>query len=289
MTALALLIVPASSVLGRVPELLIPAFIAYGMAFLLAFRVVMERSLVGEIVAAAGLRPRQVRRRKPRRILRALTTVFQVLCTMLAAAAAALWIRSHRTPDEVVWMRWDVLGVTPSRWVRRFHDGLTVNSHDGLLLFMRQREVVLDPQYVLNKELTVLPKPWRKLTWSDDSSAIGLNGSGLAALRPGPTRQSRVLDALGIDYYHYRLPQRLPGDPAEGMLWLVVPWRLVCFALAVPPMGAGLLYLLRLRPRKAGHCPNCGYDLRASPDRCPECGEEIVTPTARPGSPAGAG
>ena len=58
--------------------------------------------------------------------------------------------------------------------------------------------------------------------------------------------------------------------------WWSAPAWLPLLALAVAPLAWTAVDLRRRvyrhRQRSIGHCPRCGYDLRASPDRCPECG-----------------
>lgn len=62
------------------------------------------------------------------------------------------------------------------------------------------------------------------------------------------------------------------------VMWINLPAIAITTAL-LPVLARGVLWLVMASPvsvverrRRAGRCLRCGYDLRASPERCPECG-----------------
>ena len=115
--------------------------------------------------------------------------------------------------------------------------------------------------------------------------------SGL--LEPGYTQSRFILWGFAVEnvvtettysYFYARHGIRRYPDDFEFATRLVVSYWLICFICAVATVLAHrrkLVWLLRLllkgrRGRRiaAGLCANCGYDLRATPWRCPECGAE---------------
>jgi hypothetical protein len=80
-------------------------------------------------------------------------------------------------------------------------------------------------------------------------------------------------------------------DPVVAYYRLQARWSVILPVLAAYPMlrlsRATWRWRRRRRRRSRGLCVECGYDLRGSPDRCPECGEHA--PTASLGRPVASG
>jgi hypothetical protein len=93
---------------------------------------------------------------------------------------------------------------------------------------------------------------------------------------------------LGFRPLSYERWPTADEDPVHAAYGVVLPhWTLVLLCVAWPSGRA----LLRLRnsTRRAGQaaralCPTCGYDLRATPGRCPECGKSAAPTTSCPGA-----
>lgn len=72
-------------------------------------------------------------------------------------------------------------------------------------------------------------------------------------------------------------------------VFLSAPHWFVAGVLAAWPLLQVAALWRRRRRHGAGRCPGCGYDLRATPDRCPECGAIPASSRRAMGNPTGRG
>lgn len=84
-------------------------------------------------------------------------------------------------------------------------------------------------------------------------------------------KSEKVVFRIGGVYLKTLQPKHLPESRWD--YYIEITWWLIILLLGVLPVIRVVLILRAWsRRRKAGFCVKCGYDLRATPDRCPECG-----------------
>jgi hypothetical protein len=178
-----------------------------------------------------------------RHLFKLVAAVSLVLCV----AAGALWVRSYRVSDGWMWV--SDAGTTSAE--HRF----SFLSHSG--------------QFSVSWNRLLLDPPERRYALSTATFVRTPYGSHILheARRPpvqfwyrlpdGRTTNWSMLGFAAIENDVHAPAWSVVGVLAGATLLSARPWR-----------------WRALRRMRKGLCPNCGYDLRATPERCPECGTE---------------
>ena len=120
------------------------------------------------------------------------------------------------------------------------------------------------PSVLLLCGLIFLITPWAgRIQWK-------FEGDGRILTRTGQISFDLASFGFAEGYMNDRIPQW------DAFMTLGFPVELLCLALAVWIV----LRDVRTRRHAPGGCTACGYDLRGTPDRCPECGTPAAIPPA---------
>ena len=100
--------------------------------------------------------------------------------------------------------------------------------------------------------------------WDDDSAVGSLPRNSDEAFR----EDKATIRLPGARFFDHA------SDTGSGFRVYVAHW-LVSFLTAPLPLVALYRWTGRVKRHATGMCRSCGYDLRESHDRCPECGASV--------------
>jgi len=206
---------------------------------------------------------------KPR--IRALATI---LSTIMLIATVALCVRSFFVYDSIGRSNWSEQPLTDAdraygksikvdlRFVSR-GEGFNLECWRGHLTFCHG--VTLDPtgRWDENFRARSVNTP----IWTFDHNSPSDHG-----YEPGGPDMNNPLGWLGFG----NKLRVMPAPHPQVYHWLTIPFWLILAISAILPARWFVGVLRERHRRRHKLCLTCGYDLRGSPQRCPECGVAVA-------------
>jgi hypothetical protein len=191
---------------------------------------------------------------------RRLFTILSALSLVLCLAAVALWVRSRRGLWDAMSFKDYRIGSSATTW------NLYLMSDDGVgtVQISHGNPVVTRSLWDLLRHQPP-PPPHGHFALT-----VQPHDPDYQPFEPPLT----VWGQMGFGYYQW-----LNGYSRD--VWTTkFPLSAPIFLFALMPAWQVRRSLIVRKRRRESRCGVCGYDLRATPDRCPECGTETKTPAS---------
>jgi hypothetical protein len=190
-------------------------------------------------------------------MIRRMSILAGTLSVLLCGSAVLLCIRSYSVSEE-----WEVSRVAP------YGNG----GEDLLELNVSPVRGSLEIQFAKSRILNVHAL-YAQFGISDGQ--VSKPGWSIEHRRPSET-PSRDRDTIWKRLGFGLSSGGFSGESGDESWWIIgIPLWLAALATAAMPVRRGVAFLSRRRSTRRGLCPFCRYDLRASADRCPECGRPV--------------
>lgn len=218
-------------------------------------------------------------RREPRTWTRWAFNIVALASVLLLFATGAVWARSYRTVEQWTFAPWRgeaVPGLQVDWRVQRW----MVSGNGRMVVYEHQ----VPDGSELGFSVRAQPSGYARNRSSPDFFRALMSG--------GPRSDERQWKVPGAQFY--AMPPQVVrggvgrGTAVYGMRYLEVSWWVLFTAGAFAPLIWIRRHWQSWRRAPDGFCQQCGYDLRASAGRCPECGTPVPGRAGadKPDSPA---
>jgi hypothetical protein len=174
-----------------------------------------------------------------------------IISLILIAAVVVFWHRGYRVRDRIGF-HWN------------YGSGrIELASYDGNVDFIIQETGTLELSWIDEG----IPES-KTRTWICSAVSFPFDD-----LDHGPSIKIRDIPKWGRGLWRQWGPLQVIVE--ANMLRLRVPAYSILILLAFVPAISIVRWQRDSKRRAAGLCAHCGYDLRYTPDRCPECGQAV--------------